>query len=106
MHPAEPVSLSLVASHHTLTQLLLYLMRYFLATAEDELLDRLGASYDEQTITELYTMCKVARPFMCPSRARGRERAVPLLRSRLHPHAHAQAHPLPLSKATHAHERA
>eukprot|EP00976_Prorocentrum_cordatum_P109379 1195009-Prorocentrum_minimum.AAC.3 len=44
IRPAEPVSLTLVAAHHTLTQLLLYLMRYFLSTAGDELLDSLGCA--------------------------------------------------------------
>eukprot|EP00959_Pyramimonas_sp_CCMP1952_P207236 4334883-Pyramimonas_sp.AAC.1 len=59
MRPAEPVSLSLVAAHHTLTQLLLYLMRYFVTYCDDEAFEMLGSTYTEDNITELYTMCKV-----------------------------------------------
>mmetsp|Transcript_46359 Transcript_46359/g.88497 ORF Transcript_46359/g.88497 Transcript_46359/m.88497 type:complete len:1353 (-) Transcript_46359:72-4130(-) len=54
--PAEPCSLSLVATHQTLTQLLLYLMRYFSSFVDPAVNEATGAVFYKHDMEELATM--------------------------------------------------
>jgi len=57
--PAEPCSLSLVATHQTLTQLLLYLMRYFSLFVDPEIKEATGAGFYKHDIEEIATMNRI-----------------------------------------------